>query len=194
MTRHAARPATAAALVALAFVAGCSAAPTGPATPSSSTRTVPPSLPREVAAMWEEHVDEPKGTVSDEELCGLLTAEEITEAVGVQAVDGVAGRVGCSWSIGGTTDAQGRPDAGLVFQAPKTPVWLGEPTVLDGHPARRGGNGDACVLKVLLRDPVEDPDDRPVLQAQLVVKGEHEELCPAAESLVRIALGRLPSA
>ncbi|MEU4443533.1 hypothetical protein AB0K14_08640 [Actinosynnema sp. NPDC050801] len=194
MTRHAARSASAAALVALAFVAGCSAAPTGPTTtpPQSSTRTVPPSLPPEVAAMWAEEVDRAKRTVPAEDLCELLTGAEIGEALGVEVLEGTAtGPTKCAWPISGATDEQGRPAAGVVLHTPKTPVWLGEPTAVDGHPARRKGGGDVCVLRVLLRPPVEDADDLPVLELS-VVGGE--EPCPAAESLAGLALQRLPSA
>lgn len=197
MTRHAAFPASAAALVAFALVAGCSAAPAEPAAapPSSSTRTVPPSLPPDQAEMWAEEVDSPKQTVPADDLCGLLTALEITAATGVQAVEGIAtGPDKCTWPLGATTDAKGVPDSGLVIQTPKAVAWLGERIVLDGNPARRGGGGEVCMIKVLLREPVEVPDDRPALLAVLAVKQGPEDRCPALESLLLLALDRLPPA
>jgi hypothetical protein len=196
VTRHAARSASAAALVALVLVAGCSTAPAGTATdPPSSTRTIPPSLPPEVAAMWAEKVDKPKQTVPAEDLCGLLSAVEITEAVGIEALEGrVTGPTKCWWQIGGTTDPQGRPNAGVAIQTPKSALWLGEPTVVDGHPVRHKGQGDICVLRVLLRQPVEDVDDLPVLEMTVVTQDDAEDRCAAAESLTRLALDRLPSA
>jgi hypothetical protein len=197
VTRHAARSASAAALVVLAFVAGCSSAPaeSAAAPPSSSTRTAPPSVPPEQAGMWTEAVDRPKQTVAADDLCGLLTAAEITQALGATALEGVViTPTKCAWHLDGVIDAQGRPAAGVVLQTPKTPLWLGDPTAVAGHPARRKGGDGACMLRVLLREPVEDAGDLPVLELTVVVKGVAEDQCSAAESLAGFALDRLPAA
>lgn len=197
VTRHAARSASAAALVVLAFVAGCSSAPAGSATapPSSSPRTAPPSVPPEQAGMWTEAVDRPKRTVSADDLCGLLTAAEITRALGATVLEGVATTpTKCAWQLDGATDRQGRPVAGVVLHTPKTPLWLGDPAVVAGHPARHKGGNEVCVLRVLLREPVEKAGDLPVLELTAAVPGVAEDRCPAAESLAGFALDRLPAA
>ncbi|GAA0262606.1 hypothetical protein GCM10010492_74610 [Saccharothrix mutabilis subsp. mutabilis] len=195
MTRLAARSAWAAALVALAFTAACSPAPAEPDPTPTSTRTIPSSLPKEVADMWAEKVESPKKTAED--LCGLLTVAEVTAAVGVEAAEGVANGPGkCAWSIGGTVDAKGRPDAGVLLTTPKPVAWLGDKTTVSGHPARTSGSGGTpvCTLKVLLREPVEDPDDRPVLELFVVTKGDApRDQCEAARSLAELALDRLPA-
>lgn len=145
--------------------------------------------------MWAEKVDKPKQTVPAEDLCALLTAIEITEAVGIEAFEGIVTTpTKCWWQIGSSTDAKGLPNAGVVLQTPKPATWLGEPTVVDGRPARRRGQGDICMFRVLLREPVEDVDDRPMLEMMVVTRNDAEDLCAAAESLTRLALDRLPSA
>jgi hypothetical protein len=197
VTRHAARSASAAALVVLAFVAGCSSAPaeSAAAPPSSSTRTAPPSVPPEQAGMWTEAVDRPKQTVTADDLCGLLTTTEIIQALGATVLEGVAiTPTKCAWQLDGATDAQGRPTAGVVLHMPKTPLWIGDPTVVAGYPARRMGGKEVCVLRVLLREPVEKAGDLPLLELTAAVRGVAEDRCPAAESLAGFALERLPAA
>ncbi|WP_223198991.1 DUF3558 domain-containing protein [Solihabitans fulvus] len=185
-------------VTALSILAGCSSS-----TPQAGTSASPSStwvsmtafaLPSDVVAATPRRA-------APGDLCGLLTPEEVAKAADAGPATSVPGKEGkCGWSIGPGVDAEGTPDSLLLASVENTVAWSGtERGMVDGHSALRHSVEGLCMLRVAIRKPISEngdsskPDD-PILVLSLKIKGRPADVCPAAESLAKIALQRLPRA